>query len=250
MKTHQQESNERLLEAIRAIYNQSHGRYGSPRITAALHAQGYTCSKNRVARLMRQAGIKDKTKRRFKVTTHANKTKEASPNLVAQNFTAQTANQLWCSDITYLWTREGWLYLAVVFDVFSRRIVGYALSARLTADLVEDALQRALHSRTVRAGLMFHSDRGSQYASASVRAILGQYHLRQSMSSTGCCYDNAISETFFHTPKTELTFWECYETRQEAISSIFEYIEIFYNRQRIHSALGYLSPVDFEKLHH
>jgi transposase InsO family protein len=199
---------------------------------------------------MRQAGIKAKTKRRFKITTHENKTKEASPNLVEQKFVATAANRLWCSDITYLWTRQGWLYLAIVLDVFSRRIVGYALSARLTADLVQEALKRALRTRTVKAGLVFHSDRGSQYASAAVRAVLAQYHMRQSMSGTGCCYDNAISETFFHTLKTELTFWEQYQTRQEAVSSIFEYIEIFYNRQRIHSALGYLSPIDFEHLHH
>lgn len=249
LKTGRQESNERLLEAIREIYEQSHGRYGSPRITKALRSAGWLCSKNRVARLMRESSIKAKTKRRFKITTHTAKTKEASPNLVKQNFTAACANQLWCSDITYVWTREGWLYLAVVLDVFSRKIVGYALSAHLTADLVEEALRRALQTRTLTAELVFHSDRGSQYASASVRAILERYHLNQSMSSTGCCYDNAISETFFHTLKTELTLGERYETRQEAISSIFEYIEIFYNRQRIHSALGYLSPVDFEHLH-
>lgn len=164
-----------------------------------------------------------------------------------RKFVAQGMNRLWSSDMTYVWTREGWLYLAVVLDVCSRRIVGYAMSNRLTAALVTCALRQALTQRTVVDGLIFHSDRGSQYASSDVRQLLMRHNMRQSMSSAGSCYDNAITETFFHTLKTELIYWERYETREQARRSIFEYIEVFYNRQRLHSALGYKTPIEFEQ---
>lgn len=245
----QQAQNAQLLQAIRAIWIQHRQTYGSPSITDALHKRGWRCGKNRVARLMRLHGIRAKTKRRFRHTTDSSTTRCCAPNLVQRCFVAQRANQLWCSDITYLWTREGWLYLAMILDVFSRRIVGYTLGIRLSAGLVTEALSRAVQTRNVSSGTIFHSDRGSQYASREVRTLLAHHGLRQSMGSTGSCYDNAMAESFFHTLKTELIYHERYESRQQAARSIFDYIEIFYNRQRRHSALGQNSPVDFEQLH-
>lgn len=239
--------NEELKKEIRYIHNQSRKTYGSPRITLELRRQGKHYNRKRIARLMRQDGIYAKMKRRFKVTTRTTARQPVAENLVRKQFVAEGMNQLWTSDMTYVWTREGWLYLAVVLDVYSRRIVGYAMSNRLTAALVTGALEQALMHRAVRDGLVFHSDRGSQYASNEVRQILKFNNIRQSMSSTGSCYDNAITETFFHTLKTELTYWERYQTRDEARRNIFEYIEVFYNRQRLHSALGYKPPVEFEQ---
>lgn len=244
-----QVENEGLLEVIRSIHRESRQTYGSPSVTDALHKRGWRCGKNRIARLMRLEGICAKTKRRFRVTTNSTKTRAPAPNLVLRNFTAQAPNQLWCSDITYLWTQEGWLYLAMILDVFSRRIVSYSLSARLEASLVAEALKRAVSTRSVTSETIFHSDRGGQYASHEVRSLLERYKLRQSMGSTGNCYDNAMAESFFHTLKTELVYHERYETRTQAAESIFDYIEIFYNRHRRHSALQYCSPIDFEQLH-
>lgn len=195
---------------------------------------------------MRINGIKAKTKKRFKVTTNRNKTHSVSENLLKGNFTAAKRNQVWTSDITYIWTKQGWLYLAVIMDIYSRKIVGWSLDNHLSAELVINALTMALINRNPERGVIFHSDRGSQYTSSSLRNILTLYGFKQSMSSTGSCYDNAITETFFHTIKTELTYWNKYQTREEAKKSIFEYIEIFYNRQRLHSSLGYSSPVEFE----
>lgn len=244
-----QAQNDRLVEAIRAIHRDSRQTYGSPSILDALRKHGWHYGKNRVARLMRLHGIRAKTHRRFRHTTDSSRTPACAPNLVQRNFTAHMPNQLWCSDITYVWTREGWLYLAIILDVFSRRIVGYTLGTRLTAALVTEALHRAVRSRGRGSQIVFHSDRGSQYASCEVRSLLARYGLHQSMSSTGSCYDNAMAESFFHTLKTELIYHEHYDTRQQATRTIFDYIEIFYNRQRRHSALGYLSPVAFEQLH-
>jgi transposase InsO family protein len=244
-----QAENDRLVEVIRAIHRDSRQTYGSPSILEALRKEGWRCGKNRVARVMRLHGIRAKTHRRFRHTTNSSSITSCAPNLVQRNFTAQAPNRLWCSDITYIWTREGWLYLAMILDVFSRRIVGYALGVRLSAGLVTEALQRAMQTRDLGCGTVFHSDRGSQYASQDVRSLLARSGLRQSMSSTGSCYDNAMAESFFHSLKTELIYHEHYDTRQHASRSIFDYIEIFYNRHRRHSALGYLSPVDFEQLH-
>jgi transposase InsO family protein len=196
---------------------------------------------------MRKYGIVAKTKRKFKVTTQSKHTKPVAANLVKQEFVAQRPNELWTSDITYVWTKEGWLYLAIILDVFSRNIVGWELSSRLTAELVVTAFDRALERRQLTPDMIFHSDRGSQYADETLRTALHVLGIRQSMSGTGNCYDNAITESAFHTIKTELIYFHRYETRQEAASSIFEYIEIFYNRQRRHSALNYKSPFDFEQ---
>jgi len=239
--------NRRLLEIIVFHYKKSKRTYGLPRILAAIRRQVLKVNKKRVARLMRENNIKAKTKRRFKVTTVQNSKASASENLLNQNFTASSENKIWTGDITYLWTKEGWLYLAVVMDIYSRKIVGWSIDSSLSAELVIRALMMALVHRNPLRGIIFHSDRGSQYTSSSFRSILKNYGIVQSMSSTGNCYDNAITESFFHTLKTELTYWEKYQTRDEAKGSIFEYIEINYNRRRLHSSLGYLSPVEFEE---
>ena len=237
---------QRLLEIIKQHYNRSRGTYGLPRICAALRKEGLKVNKKKIARLMRVNKIRAKTKRKFKVTTVQNTKAQASKNILKGSFESIKENRIWTSDITYLWTSEGWLYLAVVMDVYSRKIVGWSLSNSLSAELVIKALMMAILNRNPGEGIIFHSDRGSQYTSSSLRGILKSYKITQSMSSTGNCYDNAITESFFHTLKTELIFWNSYQTREEAKRSIFEYIEIFYNRQRLHSALNYLSPVEFE----
>ena len=238
---------QRLLELIRYHYNKSRGTYGLPRIYAAIRKEGLKVNKKKIARLMRINKIRAKTKKKFKVTTVENTKAKASENILKGNFSSEKENRIWTSDITYIWTKQGWLYLAVIMDVYSRKIVGWSLCSSLSAELVIKALMMAILHRNPEQGIIFHSDRGSQYTSSSVREMLKSYQITQSMSSTGNCYDNAITESFFHTIKTELTFWNSYQTREEAKRSIFEYIEIFYNRQRLHSAIGYLSPVEFEE---
>ena len=245
-KSFRERDNERLVEKITEIYHRSRGRYGSPRITDALHDQGLVCGHNRVARLMRQNDIVAKRKRRFKVTTHSRHKLPVAPNLVDRQFSAEAPNQLWVSDITYIRTRQGWLYLAAILDVYSRQIVGWSMDSFLGQELVLKALRQALGRRESAQGLIFHSDRGVQYASESVRRLLSKRTFHQSMSGKGNCYDNAIMESFFATLKTELIYAETYHSRAQAQQSIFQYIEVFYNRFRKHSALGYLSPMQFE----
>ncbi len=240
--------NEQVLLKIRQIHRQSKQRYGSPRITEELRAEGYQYNEKRIARLMRLGKIAAKTKRRFKVTTKSKHNLPVAANLVKGNFQAAGPNRLWASDITYIWTGEGWLYVLAIMDVYSRQIVGWSMGNRLTQDLAIQALQQACWRRKPLPGCIFHADRGSQYAGLEFRNLLKQYGFIQSMSGSGNCYDNAIMETFFHTLKTELVYFERYETRNEARGSIFEYIEVFYNRERRHSALNYKSPVDFERL--
>jgi putative transposase len=244
-----QEANERLAQQIAEIHQQSRQTYGSPRIVKALRQQGICCNRKRIVRLMQLRHIRAKTKRRFKVTTHTDHRLPVANDLVQQNFAVSAPNRVWTSDITYLWTREGWVYLAVILDLYARRIVGWELSNRLTADLVTTALQRAVDWRKPEPGLILHSDRGSQYAGQELQILVERYTIRQSMSTKGNCYDNAVTESFFHTLKTEHTFFERYQSRQEARQSIFEYIEVFYNRQRLHSTIGYRSPSQFEELY-
>ena len=242
--------NERLLTKIKAIHERSRKTYGSPRIHAELRSQGENCSRRRVARLMKKAGIEAKMKKRFKVTTKVNPKAKAAPNLLKQDFTASAPNQRWVADLTYIATGEGWLYVAVVLDLFSRRVVGLSMSERMTADLVLKALEQAILHRRPQAGLIHHSDKGSQYTSHDFQSLLALYGLVASMSGTGNCFDNATAESFFHTLKTEHVYFECYLTRQQAMQSIFEYVEVFYDRKRSHSTvvlLGFLSPVVFEK---
>ena len=236
----------KLLMEIRESYRQSRGSYGSPRITEDLRAKGYRCGENRIARLMRVNGIVAKTKRKYKATTNSQHNLPVAPNLLKQDFVASEANKIWVSDITYIPTYEGWLYLTVIVDVYSRKVVGWAMSDRLTAECVIKALHQAIGRRGLSFGCIFHSDRGVQYASADFRAVLKRYGFIQSMSRKGNCYDNALVESFFHTLKTEHVSFYRYATRAEARQSIFEYIEMFYNRQRRHSALGYRAPIIFE----
>lgn len=242
-----QKENERLLLHIQQAYTRGRGTYGSPRITAELRDHGVYCGKNRIARLMRESGIRAKTKRRFKATTKSRHDFLVVDNLLDRSFSTEAANRVWFSDITFIWTREGWMYLAAILDAFNRQIVGWSMSDRLNHGILADALQKALRKRKPDAGLIFHSDRGTQYASYAFQELLHQYGFVPSMSSTGNCYDNAIMESFFHTLKTELIYFEKYRTRREARGNIFEYIEVFYNRVRRHSALNYCSPVEFEK---
>jgi len=241
-----QKDNEKILMGIRESHKNSRRAYGSPRITEDLQAQGMRCSENRVARLMKIHGIIGKAKKKFKATTNSKHTLPVADNLLNQNFEAEKPNTIWVSDITYIPTLEGWLYLVVILDLFSRQVVGWAMSDRLTSGFVVKAMYQAIGRRKPSSECIFHSDRGIQYASSDFRDILKAYGFVQSMSRKGNCYDNAVAESFFHTLKTEHVYDYRYETRAEARQSIFEYIEMFYNRQRRHSALGYLSPVSFE----
>ncbi len=239
------EENERLLRRIREIWQARRKVYGSPRMTAELRSEGHGCGKNRIARLMKENGIRSLIKRRFKVTTRSNHRLPVAADLVARDFTAVSINELWVSDITYLWTWEGWLYLAAVMDVHNREIVGWTLRDRPTKELVVDALLKGLRGRTPEAGLVFHSDRGAQYASLEVRNLLKSWHVRQSMSGQGSCFDNAVMESFFSSLKRELVHLETFHTKAQARQSVFDYIEIFYNRQRRHSSLNQRSPMEY-----
>jgi transposase InsO family protein len=194
---------------------------------------------------MQENGIKAKHKRRFKVTTDSKHNLLIAPNLLARNFTPSAPNQVWTSDITYLWTGEGWLYLAIVLDLFNREVVGWSLKPRMTADIVTDALTMAWFRRKPAAGLIHHSDRGSQYASHAFQAKLVEYRMICSMSRKGNCWDNAPSESWFGSFKNERVYGEHFETREEMRAMAFEYIEVFYNRKRLHSTLGYKSPTQF-----
>jgi putative transposase len=242
------EDNE-LMDMITLIFAQGRSTYGARRIKALLQTKGQTASRKRIGRLMAAAGLSCKTRRKFRVTTDSNHALAISPNLLERQFEVSQPNRVWAGDITYIPTAEGWLYLAVVLDLFSRQIIGWAMRDTMKADLVNDALLMAIWKRKPAAGLIWHTDRGSQYASASHRSILPQHHIIQSMSRKGNCWDNAVSESFFHTIKTELTHHIRFKTRQEAKQCIFEYIEVFYNRVRSHSTIGYLSPVEFEAAH-
>lgn len=243
---------DRVLTAkIREIQRQVKQRYGSPRVRMELKALGFPCGKNRVARLMRQAGIRAKSAPKFRVTTQSEHAKPVVPNVLARQFSLETNPQLterdrvWAADITYIPTREGWLYLAVVLDLASRRVVGWALRTRLDQALALGALRMALDHRGARGGL-HHSDRGVQYASAAYRCVLEQAGFAASMSRVGDCWDNAVVESFFATLTKELLADRVFATRAEASRELFEFIEIWYNRQRRHSTLGYRTPVEYE----
>jgi putative transposase len=241
--------NEDLIRSINRIYEEGRGEYGSPTICEVLRQEGQGVNHKRIARLMRQIGLRAKVHRRFKRTTKPCKDGEAAVNLLQQNFTTEGPNRVWLSDITYIDTDEGWLYLTTVEDMWSRRVVGHALADHLRAQSVVEALQMALGRRAVAPGLIFHSDRGKQYIDGKVREILSAYGMKQSMSSTGNCYDNAMAESFFATLKKGHVFSVRFQTREEARRRIFEYLEVFYNRVRRHSSLGYKSPVAFEQSH-
>jgi len=235
-----------LLSAIRGIHRVSRETYGSPSIWDALRKQGHHIGEHRVARLMRQAGIRAKTVKKWRATTQSQHRLPVAANTLDRAFTVAVPNRVWAGDITYVWTLEGWLYLAVLLDLYSRRVVGWAMGPRITVELAEQALAMAVANRAPTAGLVHHSDRGSQYAATSYQRLLTEYGLIPSMSRKGNCWDNACVESFFGTLKRELVYHRRYATRDDARQDIFEYIEVFYNRQRRHSTLGYHSPAEFE----
>lgn len=239
-----------LVDRIKEIHAASRETYGSPRVHAELvQGQGIHCNKKRVERLMRIHDIRGRQRRRRRVkTTDSNHSLPVAPNLPDRQFEADAPNRKWVADITYVPTAQGWLYLAVVLDLFSRQVIGWSMADTMCTLLVKDALEMAISLRHPQAGLLHHSDRGSQYASAEYQAVLQTGEIVASMSRTGNCYDNAAMESFFGTLKCELIHDRRYRTRAEARQDIFEYIEVFYNRQRRHSSLGYLSPVDYEEL--
>jgi putative transposase len=236
-----------LVVQLKAIHQEMKARYGSPRLHAELVARGQTCCVNTVAQLMRAHGIAAKTKRKFRCTTDSNHDRPVAANVLDRQFEPSSPNQAWAADITYLPTREGWLYLAAVEDLYSRQIVGWAMGERIDSRLVVDALGMAVQRRCPGEGLVAHSDRGSQYASEHYQRVLSTQGITCSMSRRGNCWDNAPMESFFASLKKELVHDEDYQTRAAAKASVFEYIEAFYNRVRRHSALGYVSPTDYER---
>jgi putative transposase len=245
---------EKLAEEIATIHAEVKGRYGSPRIHAELVGRGHECCVNFVAQVMREAGIAAKTKRKFKQTTDSNHALPVAENVLDRQFDPEGPNAAWVADVTYIPTREGWLYLAVVEDLFSRMVVGWSMDQTMTSRLVVDALEMALARRSTLkgsspSGLIAHSDRGSQYASEHYRRRLGEERIACSMSRRGNCWDNAPMESFFASLKKELVHDEDYATREQAKASIFEYIEAFYNRVRRHSSLGYVAPDEYERAH-
>jgi putative transposase len=237
---------EELRQVIGEIFADKRSRYGSPRITKELSNKDIGVSRKRVSRLMRQDGLRAKGKRKFKHTTDSNHSLSVAPNLVNQQFEVAAMNKVWVSDITYIQTLEGWSYLATIVDLYSRKVVGWSYSDRMTAALICEALDNAVQQRQPGRGLIFHSDRGSQYASRVFRRRLWRYRMVQSMSAKGNCYDNAVAESFFATLKKELVCGDVYRTREEARAAIFEYIEAFYNRHRMHSLINYMTPDEFE----
>jgi putative transposase len=241
------QKNEQLVKQIKAIYEKSRQTYGSPRIHEELKDRGVLCSENRIARLMRQHGIAVQRKRKFTRTTDSNHRLPIAPNRLDQQFEVSRPAEVWTADITYIWTREGWLYLAVVVDLFSRRVVGWSMASTLERALVVTALKMAIMTRNPDQGLTHHSDRGSQYASSDYQKLLQQKGIVVSMSRRGNCYDNAPTESWFATLKRELVHRRNYATQAEARQDIFEYIEVWYNRQRKHSAIGYMSPIEYEQ---
>lgn len=238
--------NAQLVKMIKDIFSEGRNIYGTRRIAEKLSLQGVFISRRRISKLMLEAGLACKTRRKFKATTNSNHDKPIAPNLLGRQFLVTKPNRYWVGDITYIATDEGWLYLAVVIDLFSRQIVGWSMNERMQAKLVNDALLMAIWKRKPAKGLIWHTDRGSQYAADSHRNLLASHNIIQSMSRKADCWDNAVSESFFGTLKTELTHHHKFKTREEAKHVIFEYIEVFYNRLRIHSANNYLSPVEFE----
>lgn len=241
-------SDEQLGTEIRAIHREHKDRYGSPRIHSELTEQGHRISRKRVARLMRENGLKARPRRRFRRTTDSRHKHPVAPNLLARNFTVGARDQAWVGDITYIWTMEGWAYLAVLIDLYSRRVVGWALRKSLDRELAVAALERAIRLRAPERGLIHHTDRGCQYASAEYREILHQHGFACSMSGAGDCWDNAVAESFFATLKKELVHGCAFATRTEAYDAISDYIENYYNPKRRHSTNGHISPSRFESI--
>ena len=240
--------NRRLDAHIRAIYTKYKGRYGSPKITDKLNDMGFRVGKNRVARRMKEAGLRSIVRRKYRPTTDSKHSFPVADNVLKRDFSTSGPNQIWVSDITYIGTERGWLYLAVFLDLFSRMVVGWALSTSLSAQMVLMALHRGIRSRRPGAGLIIHSDRGVQYACKEFRKALATHHFVQSMSRKGDCWDNAVAESFFGILKSELIYRERFKGHEDTLKAVFEYIEVFYNRDRKHSTLGYYTPAQYEEI--
>jgi putative transposase len=236
-----------LLSEVRQIHGETRGTYGSRRTSERLRSQGHDVGRYRARSLMKRAGVSVKRRQKFRITTDSKHNLPVAANLLNGNFQADQPDTVWCSDITYLWTMEGWLYLAVVIDLFSRKVVGRAMSSRIKAELVTEALSMAYWRRKPGKGLIHHSDRGSQYAGCDYQKLLGSYGMTCSMSRKGDCRDNAVAESFFHSLKTERTAGMLYRNRSDAQRDLIHYIEMFYNSHRLHSYLKYKNPNDFEK---
>jgi transposase InsO family protein len=241
-----EQANQVLAKDIKRIFEDEKSRPGSPRITRRLQEEGQSAGRHRVARIMRDNGIRAKAAKKYKATTNSNHALPVAPNLLEQNFTADAPDQKWVSDITYIWTEEGWLYLAVVLELYSRRVLGWAIAERMTATLVCDALTMALWRRRMPKGVIVHSDRGSQYCSTAYQKLINKHHLICSMSKKGDCYDNAAMESWNHSFKVEAVHGERFQTRSEAQYQVIESIEVYCNQKRLHSKLGFVSPEAFE----
>ena len=246
-KSARQKEYDSLIPVVKQAHKISQATYGARRISEEVEAHGIPCSRVKAKTLMRLAGVSAKQKKKFKVTTDSKHNLPVAPNLLNREFEVATPDQVYVSDITYIWTSEGWLYLAIVLDLFSRQVVGWSLNSRMSRKLIMDALQMAIWRRRPASGLLFHSDRGSQYCSADFQKMLKQHKMISSMSRKGNCWDNAVAESFFGSLKTERVFFSNYTTRDEARKDIVDYIEMFYNSRRRHSYLGYVSPKEFEK---
>jgi len=236
----------RLGALVEEVHEESRRNYGVPRVHAELRARGEECGRHQVARLMREKDLHGRVRRRYRTTTKADARHPVAPNLLQRDFSAKRPDEVWVGDITYLWTREGWMYLAVLVDLYSRMVVGWSMSERMPVELTLAALAMAAGRRGPAAGFVHHSDRGSQYTARTYQARLHELGARASMSRKGDCYDNAVAESFFHSLKTELMDEMPFRTRAEARAKVFDYIEVFFNRQRRHSTLGYVSPAKFE----
>ncbi len=236
-----------MLDWVKDIAESSRYSYGSRRMAKALNILGYPVNRDKARKLMREAGVQVRHRKKFKVTTNSNHQQPVFDNLLNRQFDVPQTDQVYASDVTYIWTQEGWLYLAVVIDLCSRKVVGWSMSSRMKAQLVCDALTMAIWHRRPKAGLVHHSDRGSQYASKAFRRLLKAHGFKGSMSRRGDCWDNAVVESFFGSLKQERVQWCSYQTRYEAQQDVLNYISMFYNRYRLHSTLGYISPNDFEK---
>ena len=235
-----------LVDAIKCIHKASNENYGLRKVWQQLLREGWQCGKNRVARLRKQHGIYAKRRKRFVLTTRSKHRHWIAPNRLNRDFTSAKPNDVWVSDVTFVPTRSGWLYVAVTLDLYSRKVVGWSMSNRNDGKLVKDCLEMAIAHRQPGSGLIHHSDRGSTYAMQSFRDVLRAYGIESSMSRKGDCWDNAVAESFFSSLKNELTYWKQFKDRESARSAIFNYIEVFYNRQRLHQTLGYQTPVEFE----
>lgn len=247
-KSFRQQERDRLIPQVREIHKQTRGSYGARRISVELEEQGESCGRSKAGTLMRLAQVTAKQRKKFKATTDSKHNMPVAPNLLKREFAVTAPDRVYCSDITYVWTKEGWLYLAIVLDLFSRRVVGWSMSNRITKELAINALKMSTWRRRPERGLVFHSDRGSQYCSNAFQKELKKYGMISSMSRRGDCWDNSVAESFFSTLKIERIFDSVYRTREEARAEIIDYIEMFYNSKRRHSYLGYLSPNDFEKM--